>query len=180
MSKSTRTRPAPWIFWLRRGLALLLAVFLVLMIVEAGKSAFSWLTESSGKSEIERTKNCSQEQLAVMLQSTNSEYRSGGIAIFTASIENDSKNSCTVRVTNSTVKLQIVSGSDRIWDSTDCPLKQSDELLLLRPGAKQAIPFNWKVERSTPACPDGLPSPRPGTYKAKLTVKEQEIEPLVF
>jgi hypothetical protein len=77
--------------------------------------------------------------------------------------------------------LVITSGADRIWSSADCPSEASGErLLLMAPGAAEAMPVAWPRVRSAEGCAGDLPEPRPGTYTAVAVVAGVQSGQVVF
>jgi len=83
---------------------------------------------------------------------------------------------CTMEAGSDVQEFLIVSGSDRIWASTDCQEPGVAAPLVLEPGVEvDSTPFAWSRTRSTPddcASADSRPSVIAGgaTYRLSVTV----------
>ncbi|MGO1696103.1 MAG: hypothetical protein ACTHZK_10385 [Arthrobacter sp.] len=89
-------------------------------------------------------------------------------------IENTGSEDCTVNVGTSQQEFSIVSGSDRIFSTTDCRKDPSDSDMTLKAGATESARFTWDRQRSAPGCKDIESKPRPGTYT--FTAKLGDVE----
>lgn len=114
---------------------------------------------------------CAPESLTTTLAADAASYPAGATPTFTVTLTNSGGSACTVDAGLANQALVITSGADRIWSSADCPAEAPGErLLLMAPGAAEAMPVAWPRVRSDEGCSEGLPEPRPGTYTAVAVV----------
>lgn len=124
---------------------------------------------------------CAPEQLTTTLAVDAATYPAGATPTFTVTLTNSGDSACTVDAGLANQSLVVTSGADRIWSSADCPAEAAGErLLLMAPGAAEAMPVAWPRVRSDEACTAGLPEPRPGTYTAVAVVAGAQSGPVVL
>lgn len=124
---------------------------------------------------------CAPETLTTTLAADAPSYPAGATPTFTVTLSNTGDSACTVDAGLGNQALVITSGADRIWSSADCPSEASGErLLLMAPGAAEAMPVAWPRVRSAEGCAGDLPEPRPGTYTAVAVVAGVQSGQVVF
>lgn len=124
---------------------------------------------------------CAPETLTTTLVADAPSYAPGATPTFTVTLTNAGGSACTVDAGLANQALVITSGADRIWSSADCPSEASGErLLLMAPGAAEAMPVAWPRVRSAEGCAGDLPEPRPGTYTAVAVVAGVQSGQVVF
>lgn len=91
-------------------------------------------------------------------------------------ITNSGTEDCSLNVGTSQQEFNIVSGSDRIFSTTDCRANATDSVMILKAGATESARFTWERLRSAPGCKKVTTKPRPGTYTftAKLGAVESD------
>lgn len=85
---------------------------------------------------------------------------------FALSLINGSTKTCTIAVQPSSATLTIVSGSDRIWGTNDCPSAQPTSKRTVRPEHALNWQVTWSGERSGPGCSTSQAAPKKGYYWA--------------
>lgn len=123
---------------------------------------------------------CDPGDLTVTLTADAAAYPAGAEPRFAVAVTNAGDSACTVDAGSGSQVVTITSGPDRIWSSGDCVAEAGERLLLLDPGAQDAVELPWPRVRSDEACTEGLPEPRPGTYQAVATMLGAESAPVVF
>ncbi|WP_250447451.1 hypothetical protein [Actinotalea sp. C106] len=180
------------VYWVRRLVALVLAVLLVVLVSFGVRALVSGgaeetATEGSEGAPTEEDgasgapTSCDAGALTATLATDAQSYPADSAPVLTLTVKNTGEAACTVEVGPETAAITITSGSDRIWASTDCEAEgEESRLLLLDPGAQVPVEQAWSRERSDEGCTAGLPEPRPGTYTASATVLGVEVEPVAF
>lgn len=74
---------------------------------------------------------------------------------------------CTWRVAPSTLALKLVSGSDRIWSSQDCPAAVPTTTVVVRKDNPAKVDVHWRGQRSDSACSRTTPWALPGWYRVQ-------------
>jgi hypothetical protein len=125
--------------------------------------------------------DCAAPALVVTITPGADSVPAGTAATFTIAITNSGATDCVVDAGEAFRQVLIVSGSDRIWASTDCsPADSLPRTLLLAPGMTDTTQLAWNRERSAEGCPAGLPAPLPGTYQASVSLAGASGGPVVF
>ncbi len=190
------------VYWTRRLLilaALIVAATLVWTLVQGGGTPSDAKAGSSpsadgkteGDDDGEATGNdsgdstgaaspCTAENLELTVASGRNSYAAGASPSFTVTVTNTGDAGCTVDVGDASRELLITSGSDRIWSSLDCESEEPSRNLLLGAGKSDTHEVSWDRIRSDEKCSDGLPTPRPGTYKAQVKLNGAESEQATF
>lgn len=83
---------------------------------------------------------------------------------------NESAGTCQVAISPSALRLTVISGVDRIWDSDDCKKLIPSAPLTLQKGKPRTITITWSGRRSTSGCPADADVAKAGYYVVKLTV----------
>lgn len=186
------------VYWIRRLLIVLAAVVAVLVVSALVRGGLdpdaAAVTDDAGAEEPADGEApadaaatdpggpaaCTAAELALTLTTSTRSYPAGALPVFTVAITNTGTMSCTVDAGDATREILITSGADRIWSSLDCPTEAGERLLLLEPGARDAVDVTWPRVRSAEGCATGLAEPRAGTYNAVTTLLGAQSAPAVF
>ncbi len=71
---------------------------------------------------------------------------------------------CTFKVSPESLVVKITSGSDRIWSSQDCPTSIPESDVVVRSGVPTNVDVTWNGRRSDTGCPSQLDWAGPGFY----------------
>lgn len=71
---------------------------------------------------------------------------------------------CTWRVAPSSLAVKLVSGSDRIWSSQDCPASVPTTDVVVRKDHPAKVDVRWHGQRSDSTCSRTTPWAQPGWY----------------
>lgn len=184
----------PEVYWRRRllvGLGLLaVIVIIVLIIVGPGSgepadqpSPDPETTETAAPGDdpvAEDEAACAPGQVVLTPVTDASTYAPGVQPLLSFTLLNSGDEACSLEVGPDVQEYVIVSGSDRIWASTDCQDPAEPVTAILQPGVELASePFAWSRTRSTPddcATVDSRPGVIAGgaTYRLSVTVGEFE------
>jgi len=200
MLRSLGPEPAR-VYWIRRLLiiaALIVAATLVWTLVQGGgtpSDAAAGSTSSSDEDAAEgegdppegelddatgASAPCTAENLELAVSTGRNSYPEDSRPAFTVTVTNTGEAGCTVDVGDASRELLITSGSDRIWSSLDCESENPSRNLLLGAGKSDTHDASWDRIRSDEKCSDGLPNPRPGTYKAQVKLNGAESAQATF
>ena len=81
-----------------------------------------------------------------------------------------SSPACNFTVRPKSVAVKIVSGSDRIWSSQDCPRSVPRKTVVVRSGAETTVPVTWSGRRSNGTCATTNKWALPGYYHVLAAV----------
>src|SRR5690606_40427304 len=124
---------------------------------------------------------CAAKTLKLTLVAAKTSYPSAAEPSFAVTVENTGEAGCTVDVGEASRELLVTSGKDRIWSSLDCDAgEDASRNLLLGAGKSDTHEASWDRIRSDDKCSEGLPTPRPGTYKAQVKLNGAESEQATF
>lgn len=180
------------VYWTRRIVvlgALVVAATLVWTLVQGGTGSRSDAkaapAASPSVSAIEEQQGaaapCAAENLEITVESVRRSYAAGAHPTFTVTVRNTGGSGCTVDVGDAFRELRITSGKDRVWSSKDCAEGESaSRNLLLGAGKSDTQQVTWERVRSDETCSEGLPTPRPGTYKAQVRLNGAKSAQAVF
>src|SRR5690554_1620540 len=183
------------VYWTRRLVlfgALIVAATLVWTLIQGGgtpsdaKAGASPTSESSeAAADAEEPTGaaapCAAEHLELAVESGRSSYADGARASFAITVTNTGEAGCTVDVGEASRELLVTSGTDRIWSSLDCDAgEDASRNLLLGAGKSDTHDATWARIRSDEKCSEGLPTPRPGTYKAQVRLNGAKSELATF
>lgn len=134
----------------------------------SGSAAASGSTDPS--SSAEAAAKCAPEDIGLESATDKSTYAAGDDPVLEMKITNSGSEDCSLNVGTSQQEFKIVSGSDRIFSTTDCRTDATDSDMTLKAGATESARFTWNRLRSAPGCKPVSTKPRPGTYSftAKL------------
>lgn len=83
---------------------------------------------------------------------------------------NESGGTCQVAISPDALRLTVISGVDRIWDSDDCEKLIPTAPLTLQKDKPRTITIIWSGRRSSNGCPADGDVAKPGYYAVKLSV----------
>lgn len=107
---------------------------------------------------------CAADDIGLRSATDKSTYASGEDPVLEMKITNSGSTDCALNVGTSQQEFKIVSGSDRIFSTTDCRTDATDSVMTLKAGATESARFTWNRLRSAPGCQKVATKPRPGTY----------------
>lgn len=118
----------------------------------------------------EAAAKCAPEDIGLESATDKSTYASGDDPVLEMKITNSGSEDCSLNVGTSQQEFKIVSGSDRIFSTTDCRTDATDSVMTLKAGATESARFTWNRSRSAPGCKKVATKPRPGTYSFTATL----------
>lgn len=157
----------PQVYWRRRlvvGLGILaVIVIIILIIVRPGTgdpatdpAAEPEVTETAeagidGEPGIGAPTPCTPGQVEVTPVTDSNSYGPGEQPLLSLTLLNTGAAPCTIEAGSDMQEYVIVSGSDRIWASTDCQDPGVAAPTVLEPGEElSTTPFPWSRTRSSP------------------------------
>ena len=87
---------------------------------------------------------------------------------------------CTYRVSPRTVAVKLVSGSDRIWSSQDCPAAVPEVDVIARKEVPGVAEMQWRGQRSDSGCTRTTPWALAGWYHAQAAALGAEPTSVQF
>ncbi|WP_417235578.1 hypothetical protein [Arthrobacter sp.] len=131
---------------------------------------------AEGSSSAVAGPECASDDIELRSSTDKSTYSSGEDPVLEMKITNSGTEDCSLNVGTSQQEFNIVSGSDRIFSTTDCRANATDSVMTLKAGATESARFTWERLRSAPGCKKVTTKPRPGTYTftAKLGAVESD------
>ena len=82
----------------------------------------------------------------------------------TLSFTSTATPACTIGLTAETFEIQVTSGPDIVWSSTDCPARLAARQVIARLDPPATYTFTWSGRRSTQSCGGPGEVPDPGGY----------------
>lgn len=122
---------------------------------------------------------CDPKALRLTLSGPTS-LKAGDSATFNTSIINTSSVTCDVVTTANSYVLIITSGTDEIWSSKDCDQWLPAKAGSLAPQKDLTWSVVWAGKRSASGCKLVDPALRPGTYVATVTYQTATSQRLVL
>jgi hypothetical protein len=107
---------------------------------------------------------CAAGDIAVSADTDKGSYGANEDPVLVMSIQNTSGSDCSVNVGTTQQEFTVVSGSDRIFSTTDCLADATDVHVSIAAGEEETARFTWERLRSAPGCQSVAANPRPGTY----------------
>jgi len=124
---------------------------------------------------------CAPPALTVAIVADAADVAAGVSPTFTITITNTGTGPCLVDAGEAFRQVVVVSGTDRVWASTDCAAADASRRTLLLAGAQADVTqLAWNRIRSAEGCPGGLPAPGAGTYQATVSLAGATAGPAVF
>ena len=124
--------------------------------------------------------SCSSGDIKLTAATDKATYAPAEKPVLEMKIQNTGSEDCTVNVGTSQQEFSIVSGSDRIFSTTDCRTDASDSDMTVKAGATESAHFTWDRLRSAPGCKDVETKPRPGTYTFSAKLGDVESDKVNF
>src|SRR4051812_46409118 len=100
--------------------------------------------------------------------------------VLVMTIKNEGKFDCKVNVGTSQQEFSVMSGSDRIFSTSDCVQDPMDTEITIKPGSSETARFTWTRVRSAPGCKVVSAKPRPGWYGFTAKLGELSSETAKF
>ena len=178
-STPPRRRYSPRVYRRRRALVLLIFVILVVVIwvnvanaINGANKPISTVTPmatGSSTSMPSATASgipsaaastvaapCDPKKIVVTPIVDGNSFEAGQLPNFQIGITNTAKEACTFNVGTSQMSMNVTSGNETYWRSSDCQSESSDTEALLLPGKMEvSAPFTWSREYSAPETCDG-------------------------
>lgn len=107
---------------------------------------------------------CLPGSIVVAASTEKASYGAEENPVLVMRIENQGATPCELNVGTSVQEFTVMSGSDRIFSTSDCRADAKDYLLMMAPGSAESARFTWLRDRSAPGCGSIAAKPRPGTY----------------
>jgi len=179
------------VYWRRRlvvggGLLLVLIVILLIVFAPKGGGAKPDPTPSSSPSasssslENLEPQPCNPDSISLEAVTDADEYQAGQQPLISMKITNLGAAACTINVGTDAQEYSITSGSDAIWNSSDCLQNPAPAEITLEPGidsAQSIPPFPWERTRSsTTTCEGDRPEVAAGGATYRLSVSLGDIE----
>jgi hypothetical protein len=193
------SRP-PQIYWARRLVLLLIAAVLVVVAAHAcggvgSSGADPRLRQRADQTPVvspTRTPTpspsttaghagaiCRPRDLAVTVTADAATYPLGVNARFTAVVRNNGP-ACRFPTALSTRTWRILSGTDEVWSTADCPRSAEGKRVRLAAHAQITYVLPWDRFRSTPGCAVAGAPAQAGTYRLYVTIAGALGHPVVF
>ncbi|MCI1834488.1 MAG: hypothetical protein LKI78_06645 [Bifidobacterium tibiigranuli] len=127
--------------------------------------------EVPGVKQTSGVRDCTANDVKLELSAQSQTVPVGGSLDFTMTVAYEGTSSCLIDVSNASRILTITSGSDTIWRSDACPA--DPHRLLMSKGDRRVDTLTWNADSTGSQCVDdaSLPRVNPGTYMAKLSLK---------
>jgi len=113
--------------------------------------------------------SCAKSVLSVKLKTDRDAYAGTQKPKRYLGVKNSGTNACLVDLGSKALSFTIISGNDRIWSSDDCQGKGTSDVRLIQPGQTMWARAVWSKVRSTPGCPKGMATAKPGYYRVEGT-----------
>ena len=182
----------PSVYWRRRLLLLLVLVAIIVVVVlivtrpgSSGTTTAPTGTQTSGQpvnpspgfsaGTGSSTTACDPSVITVTAVTDASTYAAGVNPQLSMTITNNGASACTIDVGTDAQVYTITSGTDLIWNSTDCQTNKAPLMQVLDPGTAKALsttPFAWdRTRSSTTTCSGSRPAVTAGGASYHLNVK---------
>jgi hypothetical protein len=187
------------VYWRRRAAVLagiVIVVVLLVMIIKALASSPSSAPQppptgkqssapAGSQSAQPKIAACTAKQLTgaklapdadILLTHDKPSYGAAEPVTLAAHVKNTGAEDCTLRNNPHIIVLNVVSGSDRIFDSSDCAANTPEEagdLIVVKAGQTADIPITWDATRSQQGCREIAEKPfraEDATYVASVKI----------
>lgn len=192
-------------YWIRRTVALLIVIAVLLLaffLIKSIASLFSnddakdpATSQSAGTNGSEKSESsdknsnepgdetspaaCPAGQVELQLTSVRNSIAQGATFPMTVTMGYAGETPCILDSSAEKTVVTVSSGNDRIWSNKDCD-DSGTRPLRMESGARSEITVNWDGIRSDAKCSSGLPAVKAGTYKAIATYGDASSKELVF
>lgn len=123
---------------------------------------------------------CRRADLQVTASTDATSYPAGVLPRLQASLSNVGDHPCRFNAAPSARNWTILSGSDQVWSTTDCPQSHLVATALLRRARPMSYTVTWSRHRSTTGCATPGPAAQPGTYRLYVTIDRITSAAAVF
>jgi hypothetical protein len=123
---------------------------------------------------------CQRADLQVTASTDATTYPAGVLPRLQASLSNVGDHPCRFNAAPSARNWTILSGSDQVWSTTDCPPSHLAATALLRRARPMTYSVTWSRHRSTTGCATAGPAAQPGTYRLYVTIDRITSAAAVF
>lgn len=138
---------------------------------------------ASPDASFDASRPCEASDLTVTATPNPFTFASGSLPVFDVTISVTGISPCKLSISNENSELLITSGTDRIFSSADCPNDATineRELILQADSPNEMFQVTWNRQRSAEGCATVTATPKPGYYKAALTLQGIAAEPVQF
>ncbi|MBM7796013.1 hypothetical protein [Pseudoglutamicibacter cumminsii] len=143
--------------------------------------------DAEGEKEGERpspkpdgSQDCVAGDITVSAATDKQSYGAGEDPVLILKLKNTGDVPCTMNVGTTQQEFVVTSGNDRIFSTRDCQQDPEDVKIKLEKGQEENARFTWNRVRSVPECQPISSKPRPGTYKLKVSLGDNESKPATF
>lgn len=130
---------------------------------------------SASKSSKVRKKHgkklCPSEDLRVTVRTDERYYKKDEKPKFTLVVVNIARSKCWVDVGSAATRFNVISGSDHVWSTADCPSGKKHKLRKFKSGGVYTTSVRWNKTRSWQGCPE-----RDATAKAGYYVLDARVD----
>lgn len=123
---------------------------------------------------------CAPGQIEISASTDQSSYTADKNPVLIMQLKNTSSTECKLDVGTTEQEFLVMSGSDRIFSTTDCAADGEEIILDFKPGQQENARFTWQRDRSAPGCKPVNVQPRPGTYRFTAVLGELESAASTF
>ncbi|MEX0913469.1 MAG: hypothetical protein WDZ57_00825 [Demequina sp.] len=189
----------PEVYWRRRlvivgGLLLLILVLWFLITSPSGgegtgvtdsaipSPTASPTTTAAASGSLAVGRECTEGDLEITTTPNPFTSDADSLPRFDVVIEHVGDSPCLLQTAHEDSELLIMSGSDRIWSSADCPDQSpiNEREFLLEAGQEEDFQVTWPRTRSAPECATVTAEPAPGFYLADLSLQGIAAEQVQF
>jgi hypothetical protein len=124
--------------------------------------------------------SCAAHDLEVTAATNATTYPAGTLPRLSAVVRNVSTRPCRLETSPGARTWTVVSGSDRIWTSSDCTISGVRSNSRLGAGKTVAYALVWNRHRSAKGCPADTPAAGVGTYQLQVTIDGAAADTVVF
>jgi len=189
----------PHVYWVRRiGLLVLVIVLVLLGSHACGAGADdgsarpqtdqsrptvtatpSTSTSPGGATAVAASVPCRPTALRISVTSDATSYSRGVRPRFTAVVRNTGP-ACRFPTALASRTWRILSGTDEVWSTADCPRSPDGKRVRLKAGGQVTYVLPWDRFRSTSGCAVAGAPAQAGTYRLYVTIAGASAAPAVF
>lgn len=104
----------------------------------------------------------------------------GSPVTFTVRLHTTTSPACYWQVNPRTLVVRLISGSDRIWSTQDCPHAVPKQRVVVRNDHYTSVEVTWHGQRSDGTCSRTTPWAQPGYYHVETAVLGSEPAEVQF
>ncbi len=137
---------------------------------------------SPSPSAVALDRPCTSGDIEVAVAPTPVNVPGGTNPAFDVTITHTGSTPCKLTTSQENSSLLVISGSDRIYSSADCPTDTTVPVneYLLQEGSAEALTLTWMRQRSAPGCEKVTAKPKTGYYKATVTIQDVASDAQTF